>query len=444
MSMRRSVSAAAVMALLLCCGRARDSQARVDTQLAAEISKIQAIDNHAHPMRAVAAGEKDDEYDALPVEMMEPSPSPVRLRPDNPEYVPAWRQLYGYPHRDMTPEHVRELSELKKKTIQERGDAYPAWILDQLGIEMMLANRVAMGRGLVIPRFRWVPFVDALMYPLNNGNLASQNPDYKTFYAGEEKLLKRYLGETGHSTLPNSLDEYEGKVITSTLERQKKSGALAVKFEAAYLRSLDFANPPKSEAARVYGRFHQAGLPTNEEYKALQDYLFRYISTECGRLGLAVHFHVAAGAGGYFQVGGTHPLLLESVLNDATLRKTNFVLVHGGWPFTKETAALLTKPNAYTDFSSQTFILYPRELAQVIRQWLEFVPEKVMFGTDASPITPELSWEETGWLSATTGREALGIALSGMLRDGEVTRERALELARMVLRDNARKLYGLK
>ena len=76
----------------------------------------------------------------------------------------------------MTPEHVRELSELKKKTMQERGDGYPAWILDQLGIEMMLANRVAMGRGLVIPRFRWVPFVDALMYPLNNGTLASQNP----------------------------------------------------------------------------------------------------------------------------------------------------------------------------------------------------------------------------------------------------------------------------
>jgi hypothetical protein len=29
-------------------------------------------------------------------------------------------------------------------------------------------------------------------------------------------------------------------------------------------------------------------------------------------------------------------------------------------------------------------------------------------------------------------------------RDREITREQALELARMVLRDNARKLYGLK
>jgi hypothetical protein len=30
------------------------------------------------------------------------------------------------------------------------------------------------------------------------------------------------------------------------------------------------------------------------------------------------------------------------------------------------------------------------------------------------------------------------------MRDGEITRARALELARMVLRDNARKLYKLK
>jgi hypothetical protein len=30
-----------------------------------------------------------------------------------------------------------------------------------------------------------------------------------------------------------------------------------------------------------------------------------------------------------------------------------------------------------------------------------------------------------------------------MLDDGEITYDRAVELARMVLRDNARKLYGL-
>ena len=60
------------------------------------------------------------------------------------------------------------------------------------------------------------------------------------------------------------------------------------------------------------------------------------------------------------------------------------------------------------------------------------------------PTTDEISWEETGWIAAETAREALAIALTGMLQDGEITRTRASELARMVLHDNAAKLYGFK
>ena len=45
-------------------------------------------------------------------------------------------------------------------------------------------------------------------------------------------------------------------------------------------------------------------------------------------------------------------------------------------------------------------------------------------------------------MTSTSGREALAIALTGMIEDKEITRERALELAHMVLHDNAAKLYG--
>jgi len=51
-------------------------------------------------------------------------------------------------------------------------------------------------------------------------------------------------------------------------------------------------------------------------------------------------------------------------------------------------------------------------------------------------------WEEIGWLTSETGRQALAIALTGMMQDGEITRGRAVEIARMVLRENALKLYG--
>jgi predicted TIM-barrel fold metal-dependent hydrolase len=96
------------------------------------------------------------------------------------------------------------------------------------------------------------------------------------------------------------------------------------------------------------------------------------------------------------------------------------------------------------DFSEQTSFNTPHDIAEVLRAWLAYVPEKVLFATDAYAESAELGWEEAGLIAANTAREALGRALTGMLQDKEITRERAVELARMVMRDNARKLYGLK
>src|SRR5258706_5728827 len=125
------------------------AQTAADPLLAAEISKIKAIDNHAHPLKYVAEGEKpDDEFDALPLDTIELFPLPTRLSLNNAEFINAWRSIYGYAHNDMNNAHVQELLATKQRLLRERGDGSPAWILDQLNIETMFANRVAMGRGL--------------------------------------------------------------------------------------------------------------------------------------------------------------------------------------------------------------------------------------------------------------------------------------------------------
>ena len=432
-----------ILALML--PRPQAAQTTADPQLVAEIAKIKAIDNHAHPLRFVAEGDKpDDEYDALPLEGLAPFALPPRLNPANPEFIGAWRALFGYKHDDMSEAHLKELMAAKQRAMRERGDGYPAWVLDQLGIETMFANRVAMGRGLTAPRYRWVSFVDALMLPLNNKSAGRSNPDDRVFYTGEDKLLKRYLAESKVAAIPTTLDEYLKNVVTSTLERQKRDDAIAVKFEAAYLRALDFDDSSESEARRVYSKYIKGGAPPAVEYKVLQDYLFRYIAREAGRLGMAVHIHAIDGAGSFYRQSGSNPLLLESAFNDPVLRKTNFVIVHGGYPFTKHTASLMSKSNVYADFSLQTFFLYPRALSEVLRNWLESYPDKVLFGTDAFALTPEVGWEEAGWLAIATARQALALALTGMMNDGEITHDRAVELARMAMRENAERLYNLK
>lgn len=418
------------------------AQVTADPTLSAEIARIKAIDNHAHPLQVVGAGGTDN--DETYVSSVDPLDIPLRLRPDNPEYILAWRSLYGYEYNDMAVNHVRGLVESKQRLLRERGDTYPAWVLDQLGIEVMLANRVAMGRGLAAPRFRWVPFADPLLFPLNNDGMGRPNPDYRARYAGAERILKRYLAESGVTSLPPSLDEYLKNVVTKTLERQKRGGAIALKFATAYHRSLDFAPADESQARRVFAKYSNGGEPPMTDYKALQDYLFHYIAREAGRIGLPVQIHVGAGASGYFNQSGATPFMLEPMLNDPSLRGTQFILLHGGFPFAREARALAYKPNVYVDCSGLTFSLSPRELSEVLRSWLEFVPEKVLFGTDAFEISDEVSWADHGWLTISSARQGLSLALTGMMNDGQVTRERALELARMVMHDNAVKLYKLK
>src|SRR5438552_2869754 len=415
-----------------------------DPNLLVEINRIKAVDNHTHVPKVVSAGEKDDEFDALPCDPLDPSDVPTMARADNPLFLKAWQKLYGYKYNDRDAAHVRELLETKQRIAREQGDNYPAWVLDRLNIEYMLANRVAMGRGLNPPRFLWVPFDDALMVPLENSSVAD-NPDRKFFYGRESGLLKKYMSEAGVTALPATLEQYVARVITPTLERQRKAGAVAVKFEAAYLRSLDFGDLRTDDAARVYARYAKAGIPSKAENLEVQNALFRAIAREAGRLGMPVHIHTGTGCGGYFDLMGSNPGLLNSILSDASLRKTTFVLIHGGsGPYTKVASFLLGKPNVYADFSEQDALISTRAMAAVLRNWLESYPDKVMFGTDLSPSSPEIGWEETGYSNSKTGREGLALALTEMVDDGEISRDRALEIAHMVMRGTAMKLYGLK
>ena len=409
-----------------------------------ELRAIRAIDDHAHVVRPVA---DDRDYDALPFSLLDPPPpgapaGPARLRLDNPMFVKAWKALYGYPHEDVSAAHVKDAVALKQKAIEQQGANYPAWVLDRQGVEIVLANRVAMAADLPAPRFRWVPYADALLFPLDNSGAMASNRDYAAFYPAEEKLLRRYMEESGVRALPPTLAEYCRAVVTPTLERHKAGGAVAEKLEIAYLRWLDFAAAAEADAARIYAQHAQEGSPSPADYKTLQDYLFAYVAREAGRLGLAIHIHVANGGGANYDQRGSNPLLLTWAVNEPSLRKTAFVIVHGGYPYYPETGGLLSKPNVYADFSALSFLEGVQGQAALLRGWLSQWPEKVLYGSDATPNTDETSWEETGWIASQTGREALAIALTGMVRDGDITRARALAIGRMVLHDNAAKLYG--
>ena len=98
---------------------------RTDPTLLAAIRGIKAIDNHSHPPALVAAGQKDDEFDALPCDPLEPTDPALSSRPDNPRFLAAWKALYGYKYNDADSAHLRELLAAKQRVKPRRATTIP-------------------------------------------------------------------------------------------------------------------------------------------------------------------------------------------------------------------------------------------------------------------------------------------------------------------------------
>ena len=406
------------------------AQSRPDASLLTFINSIKAVDNHSHGLPSRQPGAATP----TPADPLGTSPPffSARQRETNPEWIEAWRALYGYPHRDVAPGHVQDAFNAKQRVMQTAGENYPASILDRAGIEFVLINAPALGGGQNGPRFRLVPYGDGFLFPFPTAEFPG-NPQPRRVEVGLEKAPPRWT-------------DYLNLVATR-LQQWKTDRAVAVKFTIAYFRPLDFAPVPEAEARSTYEQYLKDGGEKPRDYRtaeyiALQNFLFRHVVREAGRIGLPLHIHTGEGGGPVFGVAGSNPLLLESVLNDFSIPQPPIVLVHGGSPFDRAVTAMLQKPNVYADISGQTFFHSPLDLSNTLRGWLWAFPEKVLFGTDAMGAGLR-GWEEMTWIATRSGREALALALTGMMASGEVTRARAETIARMVLRDNAVRLYKL-
>jgi uncharacterized protein len=401
-------------------------------RLLERIKTIKIFDHHAHPG---FGDDSDVDAQATP-----PQHLPFRERDTNPELVTAVKALFDYPYSDMSAEHMRWLQERSTAAERAGGTGYWNRILDQCGIESSVANRVAMASYLDQKRFRWVFFMDSVLFPFDNKLVTAENPDEGVYIPLQEKVLHRYMQQAGISRLPDTFDAFLA-FVTRILEENQRKGGIAEKFEAGYFRSLYFADPPRQAAAAVYQKYHAGGVPSQEEYTTFQDYVFRYLVREGGRLKLPVHIHSAVVEGDYFRLKNGGVLNLENVLKDPRYLDTTFVLIHGGYPYFREAIWLASMKNVYIDTSEFENFVYPSEMKNILRLWLETYPEKITFGSDSYPFSPALGSEETYWLGVYTARDALAAALAEMVASNEVTENKAIEIARGYLHDNAVSLY---
>lgn len=404
-------------------------------RLLKQIEAMPMFDNHAHPGFA-----DDPDVDAMASPPDESST--LRVREDNPEFVTGAKVLYGYPYNDFLPEHAKWLAE-KTKAAEKSGSVdYFDDLLKKLNVEICLANRAMMPGYLDPKKYHWVFFMDSFFFPFDNAAERTSTPDMETYVPLQEKMLSRYKKLEGVEGLPADLAGYEDFLRRTMADNQQKRGGVAIKFEAAYFRSLYFTDPPREHAEAVYNKYRAGGVPTEAEYQEFQDYIFRRIIDRADQLHLPVHFHSAVGIGDYFSLRKGNVLNLENVLRDPRYKNVTFVLLHGGWPYEREAALLTAVKNVYLDTSFQTEMLYPSQFKDVIKQMLTLYPDKMMYGSDAFPFNDALGAEESMWLAARTSRTALAAALAELVDEGAFSEDKALQLARGYLHDNAVRIYG--
>jgi uncharacterized protein len=404
-------------------------------RLLKQIETIPLYDNHAHPGFA-----DDTDVDAMAAPPEESAM--LRLREDNPEFVAGAKALLAYPYNDFAPDHARWLADKSKAAEQSGSVAYFDSILDKLNVDICLANRAMMASYLDPKRFHWVFFGDSFFFPFDNSQQAASSPDMGVYVPLQEKMLNRWKKQEGVDGLPSDLAGYEEFVRRTMTDNQQKHAGVAIKFEAAYFRTLHFTDPPREHAEAIYNKYRAGGLPTPGEYREFQDYIFRVMVDQAGKLHLPMHFHSCVGIGDYFSLHNGNVLNLENVVRDQRYKNVTFVLIHGGWPYEREAALMTAVKNVYLDTSFQSEMLYPAQFKEVLKQLLTLYPDKMMYGSDAFPFNDALGAEESMWLAARTTRTGLAAALAELVEEGAITDTKALELARNYLHDNAARLYG--
>lgn len=222
-----------------------------------------------------------------------------------------------------------------------------------------------------------------------------------------------------------------------SLERSiKEDGFVGVKTHLAERVGFGTAPVWEDEAASI---FPQAKAGDEEAYKKLYTAVFTETLLQCQELGVPVHIH--SGFTGGFWNGPIHnanPFLLAPFLRQKEFLKTKIILLHAGYPWTKQAGQLSHAfPHVWVDMS-QVSPWASLRIVECYRDVMAWAPlSKIVIGSGGHG-SPEIAW-----LAARTAKIALTEVLGNAVRLDLMAEKHAEAAARMILHDNASRLYGL-
>jgi predicted TIM-barrel fold metal-dependent hydrolase len=164
--------------------------------------------------------------------------------------------------------------------------------------------------------------------------------------------------------------------------------------------------------------------------------MFNRILSLCEKYDLPIQIHTGIQTFNGNWLANANPLLLTSTI--MRFPKVKFVLLHSGYPYGGEIAALAKMfTNVYVDMT-WTPLISPSYAVRYLQEYIETVPQnKIMaFGGDCNTV-------EGTYSASILARDVVVQALVPMVRNGYLSEEEAIVLARKILRENAIKIYKL-
>ncbi len=210
-------------------------------------------------------------------------------------------------------------------------------------------------------------------------------------------------------------------------------GAVAFKSVIAYRTGLD-VQPVAEDEARASYDAHRSD--PERAQKGFRDFLLCRTLDVARERGVWVHIHAAVGDPDIV-FERANPGNLYPLLSSERFRRNRVVLVHGGWPWVGEAAAMVAiLPNLYLDVSEGALFGMPN-IRQRLMEVLEAGPySKVLYGADGD-------LPEAVWIGARRYKQVLGRVLDELQTDGFCSELEAHEIGRLILHDNAAQLYQL-
>lgn len=400
------------------------------------IDKLKLIDNHAHPGFA-------EYFESLPEENRvsfavdnyktprESSPFPY-LRDLHYE---AYEKLYGFSRKEINnSEKKKDLAKkYEKRRYQLQNLVDDA--MEAAGVETLIANFVLPDSIKQSEKMKFIPVMDPIFFPFNNEYLKERVLG-ASFIGSYEYMLAELKRKHNYKE-----EGFEGylKFIDKVSKDYLDQGVVGFKLALPYVRNSYFE---KIDAKKGYYLYEKAKKGDLEAYQKLQDLLVWYFMKKTVKyeMPVQIHFAITDHYVEYFD-----PMNLSNMLQDKELQDAKIVILHAGYPRYKRAGLMalggLKPNNVYIDISGRVmFDNHPKIIAKMLRDWLELPAlwDKIIYGSDAV-------WGERYiYTAAQTARDAVYYALESIIDDGILGEEKAIVLAKKILRENALELYELK